>query len=100
MLRQFQPPRDAVNMRIHDQTFSFAEPGPQHDICSLPRYARQSEQLVNVLRDFAPEFVHNSPRRANHRFRFVAEEACRTYVWFELLRFEPGNILHCWILLE
>src|SRR5205814_1038491 len=44
-----------MHMRIYHDSHIFAEPGSEHDVRGFARDARQGEQVVHAVGDFAPE---------------------------------------------
>ena len=68
ILRELQPARDAVYMRVHHKAFGFAEPRTKDNIGGLAGHPWESEQVNHVLWNFATEIIDDFARRPNHRF--------------------------------
>ena len=91
--REFQPPRDAVHMRVDHDSVGYFEPCPQHDVRGLARDAGKGEQFLHVFRNLPSELGDNFLRRAHHGFGFIAEESGGAHVRLELFRRERGKCL-------
>ena len=66
VLRELQPARDAMKVRVHHHALGFAEPRAQDNIRRLARDPGQSQQLFHGFRNLAAELVNDSPRRPDH----------------------------------
>src|SRR5712671_7087105 len=88
ILRELQPARNAMNVRVHDQTLRLAEPCSENYIRGLAGHSWESEQVTHVIGNSATEIIDDLARRPNHRLRFVPKEAGRANVWLKLLRFQ------------
>src|SRR5215813_13821111 len=100
VLRQFQAPRDAVDMSIYHPPFGPAIPRTEHDIGGLARSSRDSEQLRHCLWYFAVELFRNLLRRPYNRFGFIAKKSRCSNVRLEFLWLERCKVLWCRIFLE
>src|SRR5437868_13083834 len=87
-------------MRIDDDADAFLEPRAENYVGGLAGDARQGEQLVHVVRNFATEVAEYFFRCSHDRFRLITKESGGADVRLELLWFQPGEILDGRILLK
>src|SRR6478736_594814 len=65
VLRQLQPPRNAVDVGVNYDSFVLLEPRAQYDIRGFACDSGNLEQIVHVFRNAAAEIVHDHLRRAD-----------------------------------
>ncbi len=83
-----------MDVRVHDYAFILLEPRAQHYVGGFARHSGQGQKLVHLIGNLAAEITHDLLRRADHGFRFVAEEAGRANIGLELFGLERGKILN------
>ncbi len=76
ILRKLQTARNAMNMRVHDQTLSLAEPCSENNIGGLAGHSWEIEQVNHVIGNFATEIIDDLARGPNHRLRFITKKSC------------------------
>jgi len=100
ILRQIEPPRKPLHVRIDDDSRRDSESGAQHHVRRLPRDARKRQNFVHPAGHFAVKFLDDLFAGAQDRFGLVAVEARGADFLFDIARVGVSECAGSWILLE
>ena len=100
ILRQIEPARKPLHVRIDNDSRRDSEPSPQHDVRSLPRDAGKLEDLLHRARHFTAKFFDDLLAGAQNRFGLVAVKTGRADFFFDIERIRIRKRGRSWVLLE
>lgn len=100
ILRQIEPARKPLHVRIDNDSRRDSEPCSQHHVRCLPRNAGKREDLLHRARYFAAKFFDDLLASAEDRFRLVAVKTGRADFFFDIPRIRIRERGRSWILLE
>ena len=100
ILRQIQPAREPLHVRINNDSRRDSESRSEHDVPSLSGDARKREDLLHRTRHFAVKFLDDLFAGAQDRFRLVAVKASRADFLFDITRARIRERGRSWILFE
>ena len=100
ILRQIEPQRKPLHVRINNHSRRNSESSSQHDVPSLSGDARKREDLLHRTRHFAAKFLDDLFAGAQDRFRLVAVETSRADFLFDVTRVRIRKRGGSWILFE
>ena len=100
ILRQSQPARKPLHVRINNHSRRNSESSSQHDVPSLSRDARKREDLLHRAWHFAAKLLDDLFASAQDRFRLVAVKAGRADFLLDVTRVRIRERGRSWILLE
>ena len=100
ILRQIEPARKPLHVRIDNDSRRDSEPCSQHDVRCLPRNTRKRENLLHRARHFTAKFFDDLFAGAEDRFRLVAVKTGRADFFFDIPRIRIRKRGRSWVLLE
>src|SRR5207248_9341988 len=97
---EFEAAGDAIDMRVHDHTFSFAKPGTEDDVGGFASRSGYGEKLLHFVGHLPTKLVNDFLPRTDNRLGFVTKESSRANFRLKFFRLEGRKVLWRRIFLE